>query len=89
MKMGKKIDILKKFKPKIELFLTRLNEKTQSLIVKVLKFILNLEVGFVFLFMATYIVNYTYPWEYRLIASIGVYVVYKMVVEDVKEILKR
>ena len=80
---------------KIQNILNSLNSKAdnQKLLFKkrilnLIEFFVNLDIGWLFVFLSTYLFNFTYPWEWRLIGSIGIYYVYGIFIDSVKEVVK-
>ena len=71
-----------KFKFKIEAII----QDIQLLIIKTVKFIVNIDITPIFIFAASYAISTDFPWYYRIIASIGIYIIYKMLIKDIKEI---
>lgn len=53
-------------------------------ILDLIRFILNIDIGWLFVFATTYLFNFTYPWEWRLIGSVGLYYSFKIFIKEVK-----
>ncbi len=60
--------------------------KIKKLSLKMIEIILNIDIGFMFLFAATYLFNTFLPWHYRLFGCFGVYYCYKILFENIKEL---
>ena len=73
---------------KILVFIKNFMLKTTLAILKTIKYVLNLDVGFIFLFFATYLFNSTYPWHWRLLGCFGLYMIYKMLLKDYRGLSK-
>jgi hypothetical protein len=74
--------MFKKALSKIKFYLNKIWEKILLLVLNIMKLIINTDISFIFLFFATYLINYTYPWYYRLIGSLGLWVIYKNILKD-------
>ena len=69
---------------------TVVNQKLlfQKRVLNLIEFFVNLDIGWLFVFLSTYLFNFTYPWEWRLIGSVGIYYVYRIFIDSVKEVVK-
>jgi hypothetical protein len=80
---------------KFKNFINKLKDKyknfklfTQRKILDLIKFLVNLDISWIFIFASTYLFNFTYPWYYRLIGSFGVYYSFKILVEELGKLIK-
>jgi hypothetical protein len=88
MKKAKKYTKVKKFLNFAKKFVNDLLLRLKSFVLIIVKFIVNIDISFLFIFAATYLFDFSYPWQYRLIGSFGLYYVYSFIVNNVKEICK-
>lgn len=76
-----------KSKSKIKFKIDGIIQDIQLNIIKVVKFIVNIDITPVFIFAASYAISTDFPWYYRIISSIGIYIIYKILIKDIKEII--
>ncbi len=75
---------------KLSKFWTKFKFKTKELSLKILSkirtvfnWIINTDVDFVFVFAASFVLTIPYLWWHRLIFSIGITFIYKLIVKDI------
>ena len=66
----------------------RMKDILKNFILSMISFVVNIEITPLFLLMASYAIGYEYPLKYRFIGAIGVYVIYKMLLSDIKSVVK-
>lgn len=85
LRREKKKRINKKKFAKFKYDINILVQTMQIFFVAVVKLLMNIDIGFIFIFMLTYLFNYTYPWYFRLIGSFGMYHVLMSIKQSLKE----
>jgi hypothetical protein len=56
---------------------------------KAIELLKEVDIDFIFLFLATYLIMHYNPWYFRLIGSIGVMYIYKLIIKDIIMMIMR
>jgi hypothetical protein len=88
--MVKPINISKyinKYTPRIKSFKTNISLRIKKYSLKLIEFIVNIDISFIYIFALSYFFLPTIPLWIRVIGSWGIYHSYKLLVEDITRIV--
>jgi len=88
-KSKKKLNMFKKLKAKLQRWFNSTTDKLYKSLLNIIKLVLEIDIMPFFIFIGSFAISINYPWEYRALASIGIYFVYKMIIKDLVLIFKK